>query len=74
MNCDKALFVEGIFSQCLAFMIPCIAQAVYVRVADGEAQRELVTIYFENGFSRVIDVTGMDLPQTALAVLRKFEG
>lgn len=65
----KARFVNQSLSRCVADMIPEVARLEY-RIQDLD---EAVLIRLQNGETRQVDVTGLDLQQTTQAVLERLE-
>ena len=61
----KKDFVNHALSRCVASMYPNVCRVAY-------HTRETAMIYLAGGYSRRVDVTGLDLPATLDAVLAVF--
>ena len=68
----KKAFVNHALSRCVAAMYPSVCRLSYQVRWDGGEPEERVVIYLAGGYSRRVDVTGMDLPATLDAVLAIF--
>ena len=69
----KKDFVDHAMSRCIAAMYPQVCRAEYcLRVDIGEPE-EWVVLRLAGGYSRRVDVTGMDLRETLDTVLAAFE-
>ncbi|MUU13078.1 MAG: hypothetical protein EP146_18310 [Oscillibacter sp.] len=67
----KKDFVNHALSRCVAAMYPNVPGGLPHPDTD-EGLRETAMIYLAGGYSRRVDVTGMDLPATLDAVLAVF--
>lgn len=67
----KKDFVSKTLSRCVAAMYPRVACLEY-HLHDGVD--EVIIIRCVNGYTKRIDVTGLDLRQTTDAVLAEFDG
>ena len=68
----KKDFVNHALSRCVAAMYPNVCRVAYhIRDTD-EGLRETAMIHLAGGYSRRVDVTGLDLPATLDAVLAVF--
>ena len=68
----KRDFINHSMSRCVAAMYPNVCRVDYrIRETD-EGLRETAMIYLAGGYSRRVDVTGLDLPTTLDAVLAVF--
>ena len=68
----KQDFVNHVLSRCVAAMSPNVCRLAYHTRDSDEGLRETAMIYLAGGYSRRVDVTGMDLPATLDAVLAVF--
>lgn len=69
----KGDFVRRELSRCAAAMCPGVVRVEYRCHDDGNNCDETALIRCTDGLTRRVDITGLDLAQTALAVLRQFE-
>lgn len=70
----KKEFCKNELSRCLSAMLPEVVRVDYHwQLVDGERLKESAVVHCVGGFTRAIDITGMTLAETGLAVLRKFE-
>ncbi|MUU10410.1 MAG: hypothetical protein EP146_02990 [Oscillibacter sp.] len=58
----KKDFVNHALSRCVAAMYPNVCRVAYHTRDTDEGLRETAMIYLAGGYSRRVDVTGMDLP------------
>ena len=68
----KKDFVNHALSRCVASMYPNVCRVAYHTRDTDEGLRETAMIYLAGGYSRRVDVTGLDLPATLDAVLAVF--
>ena len=68
----KKDFVNHALSRCVAAMYTNVCRVAYHTRDSDEGWRETAMIYLAGGYSRRVDVTGMDLPATLDAVLAVF--
>ena len=69
----KKEFVVNTLSRCVAAMYPNVCRLSYAITEDGYDIWERVMIHLAGGYSRRVDVTGLDLRETLDAVLAAFE-
>lgn len=69
----KKEFVVNALSRCVAAMYPNVCRLSYAITEDGYDIWERVMIHLTGGYSRRVDVTGLDLRETLDAVLAAFE-
>ena len=66
----KRGIVERELSRLMAAIFPGRVSRLEYRLRDsGDEQQELVLIHFAGGYTRRVDVTGLDGPQSCRAVL-----
>ena len=65
-------FVSHALSLCVAAMYPNVCRVSYHTRDTDEGLRETAMIHLAGGYSRRVDVTGLDLPATLDAVLAVF--
>lgn len=68
----KLDFVNHAMSRCIAAMYPSVCRLAYHIQWDTGEPEECVMIHLAGGYSRRVDVTGLDLPATLDAVLAVF--
>ena len=68
----KKDFVNHAPSRCVAAMYPNVCRVAYHTRDTDEGLRETAMIHLAGGYSRRVDVTGLDLPATLDAVLAVF--
>ena len=68
----KKDFVNHALSRCVAAMYPNVCRVAYHTRDTDEGLRETAMIHLAGGYSRRVDVTGLDLPATLDAVLAVF--
>ena len=69
----KKNFITHSLSRCVTDMYPRVCRVEYSIHADGASGLEEVAIIrCEGGYSRRVDITGLDLRETADAVLAEF--
>ena len=68
----KKAFVNHALSRCVATVYPSVCRVAYHVHETDEGLRETAVIHLAGGYSRRVDVTGLDLPATLDAVLAVF--
>ena len=69
----KKDFINHALSRCVAAMYPNVCRLSYAITEDGYDIWERVMIHLAGGYSRRVDVTGLDLRETLDTVLAAFE-